>query len=88
MLWFPPPLLYPFDEITFLCSSLPHYLGIVFYDGPVYITETSFFGFNNDDNKTFIGGALGFKPKNIASSSAASTVTDLRFGFSDKVSTV
>ena len=58
---------------------------MVFYDGPIYIEKTWFNGFQSVQDQ-YAAGALGFNPKNKFTSSIASNVTDLRFGFVDKVS--
>ena len=66
------------------CFSMNHFLGVVFYDGPIYIEKTWFNGFETVAEE-YAGAALGFNPRNKFTSSIVSNVTDLRFGFIDKV---
>ena len=61
-----------------------HYFGIIFYDGPVFIDRSWFNGFTSVADK-YAAGALGFVPKKTFHDAYASNVTDLRFGFVDKV---
>ena len=61
-----------------------HYFGVVHYDGPIYIDQTWFNGFQTVANQ-YVGGALGFNPNKDFHDAYSSNVTDIRFGFVDKV---
>ena len=67
----------------YLFYSLRHYFGIIHYDGPIYIDQTWFNGFETTDK--YIGGALGFQPHKTFGEAFSSNATDIRFGFVDKV---
>ena len=71
-----------------ILHRLGHALGIVFYDGPIYIDSSYFIGFKSSPNGTFAAGAFGFNPRNKFSSSVVSNVTNIRFGFVDKVCSI
>lgn len=55
------------------------------YDGPVYVSNMTFFGYENVSNE-YVAGAIGFKKLNKFSSSAASTFKNIKYGFIDEVS--
>lgn len=64
---------------------ITRYVGVVFMDGPLYVSDTAFFGFDNPEDGSYEAGAVGFKANGVFASSTRSSVHNIRFGFTDSV---